>query len=74
MCKKWVERLVTVMLVMMGALLGSYVMATMGISGASRLVRVLIVGLIGMLPIVVTLSITHTLTEYFRNKKMMKDK
>lgn len=74
MCKKWVERLVIVMLVMMGALLGSYVMAKMGISGASILVRVLIIGLIGMMPIVVTLSITHTLAEYFRNKKMMKDK
>ncbi|WP_460271175.1 hypothetical protein [Bacillus sp. NEAU-Y102] len=74
MCKKWVERLVTVMLVMIGALLGSYVMATMGISGASTLMRVLIVGLIGMMPIVVTLSITHTLTEYFRNKKMIKGK
>lgn len=74
MCKKWVERLVTVMLVMMGALLASYVMDTLGISGASILVRVLIIGLIGMMPIVVTLSITHTLTEYFRNKKVLKGK
>lgn len=74
MCKKWVERLVTVMSVMIGALLGSYIMAELGISGAKLLMNVLIIWLLCMLPIAVALSVTDTVIDYFRNKNMVKDK
>ncbi|MBE7114648.1 hypothetical protein FT641_20035 [Bacillus paranthracis] len=72
MCKKWINRLVTVMLVMIGALLGSYIMTELGISGAKLLMNVLIIGLLCMLPIAVALSVTDTVINYFRNKKIVK--